>query len=114
MLLFIYGTLKRNFSRAPAMQGQRFITETATAPMYRMVKVETYPGLIDAPDDGLPIEGELWEVNDEGLIRLDRIEGVDEGLYERRPIKLNDEAAAVQAYFFLGPTEGLQDCGTRW
>ena len=118
-LLFIYGTLKRGQSRAFAMAGQRFLGEARTAPRYRMVRCrDAYPGLIDVENDrktaGLAIEGELWQVDDDCLATLDYIEGVEVGLFTRRPVDVQDVSGPVYAYFFNGDVTDLPDCGTRW
>ena len=46
----------------------------------------------------------------------DRIEAVDAGLYRREVIELeaDDQQQPVEAYFYLPPTEGLEDCGSCW
>ena len=85
-LIFVYGTLKRGFCRAHLLTGQQFLGEARTQPLYRMFNCGTYPGLKLVPKDGLPIVGELWSVDSECLARLDREEGVAEGLYRRQLI----------------------------
>lgn len=116
-LLFIYGTLKRGHCRHQAMAGQQFIADVATEPHYRLVSCGNYPGLVHAVNGkGLSIRGELWNVNEACLDRLDRIEGVDEQLYERTAVKLSGQYASldVQTYYFLGPSENLPDIGNAW
>ena len=65
---------------------------------------------------GVAIEGELWQVDAACLARLDEIEAVDAGLYERRAIQLTEPLtdSDVQSYFFLMNTAGLEDCGVCW
>ena len=115
-LVFVYGTLMRGDVRAASLADQQFVGEAVTTPRYRLLNCGDYPGLIEVPADGEAIEGEVYDVSPECLQRLDRIEAVDEGLYERRPIILNEPFAgrAVEAYFYLLSTEGLPDCGPRW
>ena len=52
----------------------------------------------------------------ECLKRLDEAEGVDEGLYARRVIKLQPPFDGVEAsaWFWLNKVGGLRDCGTSW
>ncbi|MCA9065750.1 MAG: hypothetical protein KDA96_21925, partial [Planctomycetaceae bacterium] len=59
---------------------------------------------------------------------LDDAEGVPEGLYERRRIRIADFTAVrppqdsqvrltesrIEAYFYLGKTTDCPDCGTKW
>ena len=114
-LIFVYGTLKRGGCRAELLAGQRLIGEAATEPRYRMVDCGSYPGLINA-EAGLSITGELWAVDADCLKALDLAEGVAEGLYARRPVRLQAPYAdeLVEAYFYLPSTAGLRDCGDRW
>jgi gamma-glutamylcyclotransferase (GGCT)/AIG2-like uncharacterized protein YtfP len=62
------------------------------------------------------VQGEVYEVDAECLKRLDEAEGVDEGLYARRVIKLQPPFDGVEAsaWFWLNKVGGLRDCGTSW
>ena len=118
--IFVYGTLKRGFCRAHFLTGQLFLGDSRTLPQYRMFNCGTYPGLRPAPNDGLAIVGELWAVDSECLARLDREEGVAEGLYARQRIELDEPLPAnpiparVEAYFYLPSVLGFPDCGECW
>jgi gamma-glutamylcyclotransferase (GGCT)/AIG2-like uncharacterized protein YtfP len=113
--IFVYGTLMRGDCRHGALAGQEFVGDARTVAAYRMYDVGTYPALVEATD-GLEIEGEVWRVDAACLARLDGVEGVDEGLYARRPIRLQApfEATRVDAYIYLQSTTGMTDCGPRW
>jgi len=113
--IFVYGTLMRGDCRSAVLQGQLFVDEARTLPQYRMFDVGSYPALVEAPR-GIAIEGEVWEVTPACLARLDAVEGVPEGLYERKPIRLQGRFAGllVEAYFYCQSTEGMADCGARW
>ena len=115
MQLFIYGTLKRGQQRADMLDGQRYLGNARSSPLYRMYQVEAYPGLVH-DEGGVSLEGELWEVDQECLAELDQVERVDAGLYRRERIALEDpwQGAVVEAYFYLHPVEGLEDCGRCW
>ena len=113
-ILFVYGTLKRGCCRHRVLAGQQFLREAETVPHYRMVNVGTYPGLLVAQGEGRSIRGELWSVDSQCLASLDIVEGVDEGLYERREIQLVGFSEAVESYFFMAPAAHLLDCGTDW
>ncbi len=114
-LIFVYGTLMRGDCRHSALSGQEFFGEARTVASYRMYDVGTYPALIEDAH-GLEIEGEVWRVDSACRARLDAVEGVDEGLYARRPIRLQPpfDASSVEAYFYRHSTSGLRDCGARW
>ena len=115
MQLFIYGTLKRGQQRAELLDGQRYLGDARSCPLYRMYQVEAYPGLVQE-DGGISLEGELWEVDPECLAQLDEVEGVDAGVYQRERIMLENpwKGAVVEAYFYLHPVDGLADCGSCW
>ena len=114
--IFIYGTLKRGQSRDGLLAGQKLIGPASTQPLYRMFNVGSYPALVHADADrGVSIEGELWQVDDDCLASLDDVEAVDQSLYRREPIQLLTAAEiAAEAYFYLLPVDGLEDCGCCW
>lgn len=119
MKLFVYGTLKRGFSRNRYLAGQGFLGEARTAPEYRLLDCGTYPGLVTAASlgqDGVAVEGEVWEVDAPCLARLDEVEAVGDGLYRRARVELEQpfDATYVEAYFFNRSTYALRDCGTNW
>lgn len=114
--LFLYGTLKRGLSNHSLLRRQRFIAEAQTAPQFRLVDVGGFPALVKVDSNPLSVQGEVWEVDLDCLIRLDRFEGLHVGLYTRQKVQLlppfeNDH---VEAYFYLGPTQGLPDRGANW
>jgi gamma-glutamylaminecyclotransferase len=114
--IFVYGTLMRGGERHHALHGQRFVGEALTEPLYRIVDCGTYPGLLDLPAGGTFVEGELYDVDAPCLALLDGVERVDEGLYARRPVRLQPpfDRDAVAAYYYLPATAGLPDCGSSW
>ena len=118
--LFIFGTLKRRHGPSALLDGQHFLGERTTAPQYRLYSVGgSFPALVEADHADVPlpvlsIEGELWQVDDECLAMLDRVEGVAAQLFERRQIELLEHEGEVEAYFCLGEIEELKDCGERW
>ncbi len=113
--LFVYGTLKRGYCRSHVLDGQRFLGEAVTLPHYRLYNCGEYPALVPEKS-GLPIEGELWEIDAPCLQTLDAIEGIDSGLYERRLVKLQPpyQHDEVLSYFYLPGITGFRDCGLRW
>lgn len=136
-LVFVYGTLKRGFSRSSALREQRYIGIARTEPKYGIFGYGGYPALVDealAEVSGIVaskrIFGELYEVDDACMQELDKIEGTDKGLFERRDIALGeitmtslptDEAVwggltrkVAQAYFFKKKLTGAGDCGPLW
>jgi gamma-glutamylaminecyclotransferase len=114
-LIFVYGSLKRGYALHHLLEGQAFRGPATTCPLYRIFDLGSYPGLVDWPE-GFAVQGELYEVDAECLKRLDEAEGVDEGLYARRVIKLQPPFDIVEtvAWFWLNKVGGLRDCGTSW
>ena len=114
-LIFVYGSLKRGYGLHHLLEGQVFRGPATTCPLYRVFDLGSYPGLVDWPE-GLTVQGEVYEVDMECLKRLDEAEGVGEGLYARRVIKLQPPFDGVEAsaWFWLNKVGGLRDCGTSW
>ena len=111
--IFLYGTLKRGGCRSHVMRGQRFIGDARTVARYRMYNTGSYPALVE-DDDGLEVEGEVWEVDGDCLRILDAIEAVPD-LYERRPVSLSTPSMdGVETYIYQRSLESLPDCGGRW
>ena len=118
--LLIYGTVKRDYSRSHLLDGQKFIGEVHTAPRYRLLSVHgRYPAIVELPRPGVAPEpvtvtGELWRVDEHCLAVLDEVEGVPSGLFDRRVVDLMGVEEAVEAYFWAGDCDGLQDRGATW
>lgn len=110
--IFVYGTLKRGQCRHAALAGQRFLEEAATEPLYRLYDCGDYPALVESPA-GVAVWGELWEVDEPCLARIDVIEGVAEGLYRRQTVQLQDRPPA-ETYIYLHDVSGLAELGDRF
>ena len=115
-LLFVYGTLKRGCSNHHYLAGQRFVGVARTPPGYRLYDLGGYPGIAVKPDDREGVVGEVWSVDDVALRRLDRFEGVHEGLYRREPLRLLPPFAdqVIQAYVNEVDVNGRPEVGTCW
>ncbi len=114
-LVFVYGTLKRGGENHDWLNGQHFVAEARTRPVYRMFDLGGYPGMVRSAD-GLAIQGEIWRVDGPGLVRLDVLEDVEGGEYERVEVALEGEFAdqAVEGYLYLPSVEGRRDVGECW
>ncbi len=115
-LIFVYGTLKRGFCRAHHLAGQTFVGGACTSPQYLMYDCGQYPGLIIDRKEGISIQGELWSVDEKGVVLLDQVEGVSENWFSREPIELIEPTVdlPVQAYFFQGNVSRLPRYGDNW
>jgi gamma-glutamylcyclotransferase (GGCT)/AIG2-like uncharacterized protein YtfP len=112
-ILFVYGTLKRGQRNHGLMREARYLGEAVTAPLYTLLDLGPFPGMI--PGGSTPIHGELYEVGPGLLARLDRHEGVPR-FYVRAPINL-DEPSDSESYFlvdFSRISTGLPLKGGLW
>ena len=75
-IIFVYGTLKRGFPNHALMSGAMFLGEARTVEAYPMVvQGQSFsPVIMPEPGAGHRILGELWQVDDAQLVRLDDLE----------------------------------------
>ena len=127
VLLFLYGSLKRGMPANHLMHGAEFLREAETMPLYRLLHLGHYPGLIVDLEDGLDIRGELWAVPVELLAKLDTFESVPDetfprpqaaadvpSLFRRGDVAVRDCFETVQAYFWNGPIPHGIHTGSGW
>ncbi len=114
--IFVYGTLKRGGRNHHYLVGQQFLGEAHTPAGYTLFSLGDYPGMVRVADDQTGVTGEVWAVDPAGLQQLDELEGVDEGLYERTPIRLlapySDQP--VETYLYLRDLTGRPALGSLW
>ncbi|KAG6389152.1 hypothetical protein SASPL_150611 [Salvia splendens] len=110
-LIFVYGTLKRGFYNHSLLED--LIRTGAAAYVGSCTTVEAFPlvcgphgipYLVNLPGSGLRVRGELYSVPSvHGLARLDELEGVERGHYERLPVAVavaeGEELKDAEAYF---------------
>ncbi len=115
-IVFLYGTLKRGGSNHAFVARQRFLGPARTVPGFTLYSLGDYPGMVRAPGDTAGVAGELWVVDDACLAELDKLEGVDEGHYERHDVVLapNHLASSAQTYLYARPHDGLPSAGDNW
>ncbi|MBN8981573.1 MAG: gamma-glutamylcyclotransferase [Rhizobiales bacterium] len=103
--VFVYGTLKRGLRNHHFLDGARFVGEAHTLAGYCMLD-GGFPVLRDIGDGAKQIAGEVYDVDDETLSRLDDLESVDSGMYDRMQtgIVLSGNEA-VQAFIYVGRGE---------
>lgn len=99
--VFVYGTLLRGLANHHWLEGGRFVAPAVTAEPLLLVDLGDYPALLEQP--GTPVVGEVWEVDDRGLERLDRLEDYP-ALYDRRPVRLQSGESAL-VYVLRGVPE---------
>lgn len=112
-LIFTYGTLKQGHANHYLMENlisQKdavFLGAHVThQPHPLVIGPHGIPYLINLPGYGHPVKGELYSVSTRGLVRLDELEGICIGHYERLTIQVFEEEengggvlVAAEAYF---------------
>jgi gamma-glutamylcyclotransferase (GGCT)/AIG2-like uncharacterized protein YtfP len=90
MLLFVYGTLRRDAANHHELRGAQFVGLARTQPLYELVDMGGYPALLE--DGGSVVYGELYEIDDALRATLDVFEDVPE-LYQRKRVALDFETS---------------------
>lgn len=101
--LFVYGTLKQGHNNHRAfLNDAKFLGEAKTdRSMWALVDLGAYPAMTYGD---LQVQGEVYEVNDEQLARIDSLEGVNVGLYDRHTIviDIDGEKHHCDTYLMFG------------
>lgn len=115
-LIFVYGTLKRDCSNHHFLAGQTFVGLARTVPGFRLYSLGGFPGMVTKEDDRDGVTGEVWAVDADALVRLDALEGLDEGMYRREPVKLLApfDVREVEGYVYARSVAGREDLGATW
>jgi len=87
--LFVYGTLRRGQPNHRLLEDAPPLGSTLTEPRFEIIECEGYPALVPG---ALAIEGELYEIGEPLLARLDAFEGPG---YVRASVKLADGTTAL-------------------
>jgi gamma-glutamylaminecyclotransferase len=106
--VFVYGTLKRGFRLNPVMEagGARFLGEAITAGKFAMWG-RHFP-YVASCRGGSQVVGELYDVSDELLARLDQIEGAPHH-YQRRKIRVSVRGHAADAWVYAVDLSQLEE-----
>lgn len=90
MLVFVYGTLRQGQPNHRLLDGARFVGTAETVPFFRMVSLGAYPGMVrDRSQSRKSIVGEIYDVDEDTLGKLDQLEGVPH-FYFRSRVRLTD------------------------
>ncbi|KAL1550606.1 putative gamma-glutamylcyclotransferase [Salvia divinorum] len=109
-LIFTYGTLKQGFSNHGLIQEMTatgdaaFVGAARTLPRLPLVcGPYRVPFLLNLPGRGHRVSGEIYAVSPAAVARMDELEGIGRGHYERLPIQIETDAAeTVEAYYAHG------------
>ena len=112
--VFVYGTLKEGFANFGINTGRRIPGDYRTAERYPLHIVTEYhiPWLVNRPGSGERVTGQLFEVDDNTLREMDRLEQIDEdGWYARELIRVfpvgDDAGSGIEAFVYFGAASRL-------
>lgn len=110
--VFVYGTLKEGFANYGINGGRRVPGQFRTAVRYPLFILgrKHLPWLVDQPGHGEHVLGQLFQVDDSALQKMDVLEQVDEeGWYSRKQIQVQatDDATMdlVTAFVYFGASD---------
>lgn len=135
-LLFVYGTLKKGFQRAKYLNDQKYLGTAKTKSIYGLFYISGFPCLVQNVKDenGNLMEdsvlGEIYEVNDDCLTFIDKVESVDTNLFHRLTVELDSvtlvnlpsdpnvyeslSSNKAMGYFYQKSIKGAKHCGNFW
>jgi gamma-glutamylaminecyclotransferase len=100
MLLFVYGTLRREAANHHELRDATFIGRARTQPKYELVDMGGFPALLEGGADA--VVGEVYEIHGALLTALDAFEEVPE-LYERKDIAIDRASSTTPEVRLLPP-----------
>lgn len=104
--VFVYGSLKSGFGNHRLLEDSTFITEDTTKEKeFNMFSFGGFPGIVKGGDDA--IRGELYEVDDNTMNDLDRLES--NGYFYQREVVSLDSGEQAWMYITLGDRENSLD-----
>ena len=110
--LFVYGTLKKGLCNHHYLKSAKFLGKAVTkAPFPMIAPMKWYPYLLDQQGKGYRVEGELYEVDEETLAKIDELEEYP-SYYTRRWIDVEDESGQTHralAYFLAEPIQWREE-----
>ena len=99
--IFCYGTLKRGYRAHNFLEDNNaiFLKEASTHHRYHLYKLGWFPGMVIDECVNGGVQGELYEVTDDCLERLDLYEGAP-NLFRREEIELEDGDKVI-SYLYM-------------
>ena len=98
--LFVYGTLKKNKTNHNNFLGNaKFVGEARTDKQWGLVDLGHFPAMIMSHKS---VEGELYEIDEQTLARIDNLEGVGiSGMYNRLAIPVFVDGVEYPAWTYI-------------
>jgi len=114
--VFVYGTLMRGYGNHRLLERARFISPAMTRREFSLYSLGAFPAavrLVEGDPDAISIRGEVYEVDAQTLVRLDQLEGVSHGFYNRTVHQLHSwtQRLPVFMYTMSEPRGQLLDRG---
>ena len=106
--VFVYGTLKHGFPNHHLFPPARFVGECVTVARYPLVIAGEWfsPVLINEPDTGSEVAGELYSLDGASLAALDQFEGVGAASgYLRVEIQITIDDTRLNAWSYVKPPD---------
>jgi gamma-glutamylaminecyclotransferase len=104
--LFVYGTLKRNFSNHHLLKDSKFLGTGRTKEKYAMY--ESGIPFVVKNEPVSSIYGELYQVDDATLQRLDRLEGHPDWYCREQVELITATEQTVTAWIYFNPEKSGQ------
>jgi gamma-glutamylcyclotransferase (GGCT)/AIG2-like uncharacterized protein YtfP len=106
--VFVYGSLLSGLGNHGLLQRHdaRALGNGRTADAFTMISLGAFPGVIEKGDTA--IEGELYEVDDDGVAGLDMLEG-NGSFYTREQKLIRTDGGTVVAWIYLLPPRYLEE-----
>ena len=100
--VFVYGTLRKGLTWNYLLQSSKFLGIATTKEKY-ILYAEEFPFLLENQKE-VQVIGEVYNVNEKTLARLDKLEGHPRFYYRKEiEVLLNDETILAWVYFFPNP-----------
>jgi gamma-glutamylaminecyclotransferase len=107
--VFVYGTLKRGFPNERLMPEARFKGTARTSDRIPLVITgQWYTPILIAESGGRRVTGELFRVDDGGLVHLDNLEGVGRVLgFDRIELEVDHAGEVSMAFAYAKPRDRI-------
>ncbi|MEL1135043.1 gamma-glutamylcyclotransferase [Desulfitobacterium sp. THU1] len=96
--VFVYGTLMRGQRNHKNYLSQSEFIGCGEITGFAMYAVSSFPGIV--PENGEKVKGEVYQVDQDTLRRLDSLEG-EGSLYLRKPVDVLVEGKLLQAWIYV-------------
>jgi gamma-glutamylaminecyclotransferase len=100
-MVFVYGSLKRGFGNHYFLRDAKYCGNTETVDAtFCMHSMGPFPAVTESNDNGYHITGELYEVDADTMLDLDKLEG-NGVFYTRKLVKVYTLNGTVEAWMYL-------------